>query len=257
MDVFVGLLTTAFLASDFIEKVELKAAREKFAPQGKVFVFVLILVDDISLAELDLVEYQVMKPGGKAVCKHPRRKDGFNQAQKELEQLILQRQKVLKQRLLDDPAYQQPATSAQEKEGITIIHVQGDYVKGDKSMNDSVNIGGDVMIGQVGQTLTNCMIMVQQQAPGERKNLLEALIFDLRKLIESLPDDKKDEVADNLEMLVKQATGGKPNRKWYSVSAEGLLEASKWVEDFPSDHGGTILNLGKAIWPDFKLPGSK
>jgi|GEM_PF-77540 len=89
MDVFIGLLTNAFLASDFIDTVELKAAREKIRSQGKDFVFVLILVDDISLNGLDLEQYQILKPGGKPVCKHASRKAGFNQAQKELELLFL------------------------------------------------------------------------------------------------------------------------------------------------------------------------
>ena len=87
MDVFVGLLTTAFLASDFIQTVELGAARQKLNKDERDFLFVLILVDDISLTGLDLAAYQILKPGGKAVSKHSSRKEGFNQAQKELETL--------------------------------------------------------------------------------------------------------------------------------------------------------------------------
>jgi internalin A len=82
----------------------------------------------------------------------------------------------------------------------------------------------------------------------------------VQKLIDSLPEDKKDvasQVAENLEMLVKQATSEKPNRKWYSISAEGLVEASKYVKDFTGNIAGTIKSLGKAIWPDFLLPESK
>ena len=56
-------------------------------------------------------------------------------------------------------------------------------------------------------------------------------------------------------MTVKQATSEKPNRKWSSLSAKGLLEAAKWVEGFTSEIGGTILNLGKMFWPDSRLPG--
>ena len=87
--------------------------------------------------------------------------------------------------------------------------------------------------------------------------MLEALHRDVRKLIENLPSDKQDEaaqVADNLEMIVKQATSEKPNRKWYALSAEGLLEAAKWVKDFSAVIGGTIQNLGQSIWPNYELP---
>ena len=94
MDVFVGLLTTPFLASEFIEKVELKAARMRLAVKDRDFLFVLILVDDISLVGLDLAEYQILKPGGKAVSKHASRREGFDVAQKELEQLIRKRQEA-------------------------------------------------------------------------------------------------------------------------------------------------------------------
>ena len=78
----------------------------------------------------------------------------------------------------------------------------------------------------------------------------------MKQLLASLPEDKKDEapqVAENLEMLVKQATSEKPNRKWYSVAAGGLLDAATWVKDFSGKIGGSVLNLGKLLWPDFKV----
>lgn len=256
MDIFVGLLTTAFLASDFIETVEIKAAREKLSEKEKDFLFVLILVDDISLEGLDLAEYQIMKPGGKAVSQHPSRKEGFNVAQKELEQLILKRQAKKKEQRRDDPAFKPPATTEQVKEGITII-VQGDYIKGGKTMthDQSIYIGGNVTNSQVGQTLTNCTNMIQQQAPGERKDLLEELAKQVQQLVKALPQDKQEETASNLELAVKAATSAKPNRAWYSVSAEGLMEASKYVKDFSGNITGTLKNLGQALWPDFLLPG--
>ena len=72
---------------------------------------------------------------------------------------------------------------------------------------------------QVGQALTNCTNTVQQQAPGDRKDLLEELVKQVQQLIAALPAEKQDEalqVAENLERLVKQASSAKPNRKWYS-----------------------------------------
>ena len=75
MDVFVGLLTNAFINSDFIEKVEIKAARKKLQEQRKDFLFVLILVDNISLEGLDLAEYQVLKARRKS-CVRAREPEG-------------------------------------------------------------------------------------------------------------------------------------------------------------------------------------
>jgi len=121
----------------------------------------------------------------------------------------------------------------------------------------SIHICGNVTNSQVAQTLTNTTNIVQQQPPGEKKDLLDQLRRDVEALISHLPADKADEasqVAENLEMLVKQATSDKPNRKWYSVSAEGLLEASTWVKDFSGNIFGTVRQVGKLIWPDFSLP---
>jgi len=133
--------------------------------------------------------------------------------------------------------------------------VMGDAIFGDKTMKDSHDIHArDIINSQVGQTLTNCTNMIQQQAPGERKDLLETLRREVGELISKLPEDKKEEAAGNLELMVKAATSAKPNRAWYSVSAEGLLEASKFVKDFSGNIAGTLGSLGKALGPDFRLP---
>ena len=252
------MLTTPFLASEFIEKVELKAARMKLAKVDRNFLFVLIVLEDgISLVGLEEAGYQLLIPGGKAVSRHKNRREGFNVAQKELEQLIFSRQQFKQQQRRDAPEFRRQATRAHQQDGITII-VQGDFkgdiFKGDKPMShdQSIHIGGNVINSQVGQTLTNCTNTVQQQAPGERKDLLEELVKQVQQLIAALPADKMDEapqVAENLEMLVKQATTPKPNRKWYSVSKDGLLEASQFVKDFGVSIAGTLGSLDKLLWP--------
>ena len=120
-----------------------------------------------------------------------------------------------------------------------------------------INVGGSVVNSQLGQTLTNCTNTIQQQAPGERKDLLEALDRDVKALIARLPEDKKQEAAGNLELMVKAITSPQPVRPWYSVSADGLLKASKYVKDFTGNIAGTIGKLGKLFWPDFSLPEDK
>ncbi len=258
MDIFVGLLTKGFINSDFIEKVEIRAARQKLREQGKEFLFILILVENISLDGLNLEEYVLIRPGGKAVSKHSSRKEGFNVAQNELEEFIIKRQASKGAQCREETDARPRHSMEQEKNGITII-VQGDYFELDKSMKDdhSIHIGGNVTNAQVGQTLTNCTNTIQQQQPGERKDLLEQLQKKVEQLIEAVPSEKQEEVAGNLELAVKAVTGAKPNRAWYSVSAEGLMEASKFVKDFSGNIAGTIGSLGKLLWPDFRLPESK
>ncbi len=258
MDVFVGLLTNSFLVSDFIEKVEIKAARKKMAEQGKEFLFILILVDDISLEGLDLSEYQILKPGGKAVCSHTSRKRGFNLAQAELERILIRRQGEKKQ---DKKHSSNMQPRSGRSHGVTIF-VQGDYVKGNKPMNhdQSIHIGGNIINSQIGQTLTNCNNLIMQEAPGDRKVLLQELSSHVEKLIKALPLEKQDKapkIARDLKVLVEQSTSSEPEREWYWLSAKGLLEAATWVKDMSGEIGGTVKNLGKAIWADFLLPGAE
>jgi len=134
---------------------------------------------------------------------------------------------------------------------------KGDIVNGDKHMvNDNrISVGRDVINSQVGQTLTNCTNMVNQQARGKKKDLLEKLRGDVEKLIDQLPEDKKGEatqIAENLELAIKQVTKDKPDRKWYGLSTDGLMEAAGWVEGFTGKIAGSVKNLGTMLWPDFK-----
>jgi len=120
-------------------------------------------------------------------------------------------------------------------------------------MNDdhSIHIGGNVTNAQVGQTLTNCINMIQQQASGPTKDLLEQLQRDARDLITKLPEDKQTKASSNLELAIKAVTSTPPERPWYDVSAAGLMEAAKYAKDFTGNIAGTLKNLGKAvIWPD-------
>jgi hypothetical protein len=145
--------------------------------------------------------------------------------------------------------------------GVKVI-INGDYYMGGRQMSDShnINIGGHVINSQVAQTLTSSSNMIQRQACGEQKELLDQLRRKVEELIQCLPEDKMAEaphVAENLEMLVQQVTSGKPSRKWYSVSSDGLLEASKWTKDFTGNIAGIVGQLGKLIWPDYSPTGGR
>ncbi len=121
------------------------------------------------------------------------------------------------------------------------------------NMNDDhrIQIVGNVTNSQVGQTLTNCTNMIQQQAQGERKDLLEELDKQVRQLISQLPEEKKAEaipkIEKNLKMLVQEATSDTPDREWYEVSSKGLLDATKYVKDFAGNIAGTLGSLGKLL----------
>lgn len=75
-----------------------------------------------------------------------------------------------------------------------------------------------------------------------------------RQLTTSLPAEKQAEASGNLELAVKGATSTPPNRKWYDVSADGLLDAAKFVGKFSREITGALTDLGKSLWSDFLLP---
>jgi hypothetical protein len=82
MDIFIGLLTTNFVASKFIQRVEFKRAMERRKEKrAKMW---LILVDDRRIEGTDYEGIQVIKPGGKAVSQHKNLQTGFDVVEKEL-----------------------------------------------------------------------------------------------------------------------------------------------------------------------------
>lgn len=148
-------------------------------------------------------------------------------------------------------------TRRQGNKVVQLVHVYGNYhERGDSIMTEdnSINIGGDVVNSQVAHTMEHCTNLVQNQPEGPKRELLEQLQAQVREILQHLPAEKRSEaptITEELEQLVKQATSERPNRRWYSVSAEGLLEAAGWVKDFSGNILGTLGQLGKLIWPDF------
>ena len=142
--------------------------------------------------------------------------------------------------------------------GGDVFHIYGETIfkLGDKTMEKRTTINVQTNYGQVGEVLNNCTNIINKQADGAIKNLLTKLSFDVDCLIKALPaerDSLKNDVADNLKLLIESATTEKPKRKWYSVSAEGLLEAADFTKEFSGKIADSIGQLGKLLWPDFEL----
>jgi internalin A len=248
-DVFIGLLTTAFLASGFINKINIKAVKESFLVQGRDIIFILILVDKISLQGLNLSEYKILRPAGKSVSEHSSRKAGFNIVQEDLEGILLKRQELKKQKVFSDTTHLRSTVIFEKEKSITYV-VQGDYISGDKKMktDSSINVVGNVINSQISQEMTNCSNMINNSHE-DYKILLEQLKNQTNDLIKNLPKEMHESVVENLELAIKSVTKATPDRAWYSVSTAGLLEASKYVKDFTGNIAGTIAILGEMVWP--------
>ena len=62
-------------------------------------------------------------------------------------------------------------------------------------------------------------------------------------MVKSIPMEQAAEVTDDLSKLVDEATKPKPNKKWYSVSIEGLIKAAENVEKA----GEPVINLSRKV----------
>ncbi len=77
----------------------------------------------------------------------------------------------------------------------------------------------------------------------ELKETLKLLAEAVAAMNKQLPEEQASEVADDLEKLVEEVTKPKPNKKWYSVSIDGLIQAAKNLDEL----GQPVINLSKKV----------
>jgi len=65
-------------------------------------------------------------------------------------------------------------------------------------------------------------------AKGELRAELKHLAMQIAEMTKDLPEEKAREVARNLETLTDEATGKSP-KKWYDVSAQGIIGAAQAI----------------------------
>lgn len=122
---------------------------------------------------------------------------------------------------------------------VNISQVQGDKLHVGNKINEEtttgdtititakgdVNFAKDQAISTINKTISNSNIS------GSLKKNLKQLTASVSKMLETLPEDKAAELFKDLELLVVEASKDKPARrkKWYELSAEGLIEAAKAV----------------------------
>jgi uncharacterized protein YjgD (DUF1641 family) len=113
------------------------------------------------------------------------------------------------------------------------FHIQ-EYV-GKKVMNNqTITISGSTFQGDfavvAAETIQNSFNHVAESgAKPELKTALEELHKAVAEMCKQLPKEKHDQVASDLEVLSKEAIAPEPRRKWYELSAEGLMDAAKAV----------------------------
>jgi hypothetical protein len=129
-------------------------------------------------------------------------------------------------------------TEAQRKETggiVTNIYIGGNVEGG------NIISGNNNVITQRIQDSFNKADVADIQA--ELKETLKHLAEAVAAMAKSLPTEQATEVTDDLSKLVEEATKPKPNKKWYSVSIDGLIKAAENVEKV----GEPVINLSRKL----------
>ena len=77
----------------------------------------------------------------------------------------------------------------------------------------------------------------------ELKETLKQLATAVEAMSKSLPAEQAAEAADDLGKLVEEATKPKPNKKWYSVSVDGLVKAAENIGKV----GEPVIDLSRKV----------
>jgi hypothetical protein len=143
------------------------------------------------------------------------------------------------------PAYQQKNTA---QTIYNIDKMEGDIMSGEASKNgNSISIGdGATVHGNMitAQTIQNSFnTIAQSDAEPALKAKLEELCQQVEQMLPQLPEAKREEAAQDLDSLVKEVTKESPRRKWYELSAEGLIEAAKACAGMAAPVTATIKGI--------------
>ena len=116
----------------------------------------------------------------------------------------------------------------------------------------NINIGGNVEGSNIVSGDNNVVMQRIQNSfnkadaadiQAELKSTLKQLAEAVAAINKELPEEQAAETADDLEKLVEEATKPKPNKKWYSVSIEGLIKAAENLDQL----GKPVISLSKKV----------
>lgn len=89
----------------------------------------------------------------------------------------------------------------------------------------NAHITGSVVISESIQDSFNTI--EQANIPADLKDQLKELTEAVNAMIKAMPKDQAADVADDMKKLTEEAVKPVPNKKWYSVSIEGLTKAAE------------------------------
>lgn len=124
----------------------------------------------------------------------------------------------------------------------------GNVVVGDNATNEHrVSVGnGNSIQGDfiVGTTIQDSFNQIQQSPAGqELKEKLALLCRQVEEMAKQLPAKKRKVVSQALSSFVSEASKEAPRKKWYELSAEGLLDAAKACAGIASPVISTVKDV--------------
>ena len=127
-----------------------------------------------------------------------------------------------------------------------IIH--GNYIdQGEKKMADNkISINNSTIHGSVvaAESIKDSFNMIQN-APikDDLKEQLKQLTQAVDSMAQKMSKEQAEEVADDMKRLADEATKPAPNKKWYSVSIDGLKQAAQNLGEI----GEPVLKLAAKV----------
>jgi len=76
------------------------------------------------------------------------------------------------------------------------------------------------------------------------KELLKLLAITVGRMIEPLPKKQAEQVANDLQILINEATSEMPRRKWWELGVQGIKEAA---QNNGEDGTSVLATLGTII----------
>lgn len=106
------------------------------------------------------------------------------------------------------------------------IKTQGDTMTNvNIKFGDCATVHGDLIVAQ---SIQNSFNTLQESTVKDTlKAKLEELTKEIAQQSQSLPEGDARQLAEDLNVLVKESVKQSPRRKWYELSAEGVMDAAK------------------------------
>jgi small GTP-binding protein len=127
----------------------------------------------------------------------------------------------------------------------------GDFTGHDKSISAGErgtvvggSVSGNLVTGEKNQFIVDSYNkIVSAEIPPELKETLQQLAEAVSAMSQELPEEQAAEAVEDLSKLVDEATKPKPNKKWYSVSIDGLIKAAENLDKL----GEPVISLSRKI----------